>query len=240
VHRTRRHSGNCGQAPGITGITGWPNTAGDRPLTAASLAGNVVLVDFWTYSCINFQRSLPHIQAWYRSYSGDGFVVVGVHTPEFAFEHVTSNVRAQAASLGVKYPIAIDNNYATWQAFSNQYWPAEYLIDPSGIVRHVSFGEGDCGTTESLIRQLLTISHPGVALPAATDVPDTTPTEQQTPRHTSVTCTPHYEPPAPSRPTTRRHGTCSRRRCSRTCSHCRAPGPTTPRMRSPARTRTWN
>ena len=172
---------NCGQAPGITGITGWLNTAGDRPLAAASLAGKVVLVDFWTYSCINCQRSLPHIEAWYRSYSGDGFVVVGVHTPEFAFEHVTSNVRAQAASLGVKYPIAIDNNYATWQAFSNQYWPAEYLIDPSGIVRHVSFGEGDYGTTESLIRQLLTISHPGVALPAATDVPDTTPTEQQTP-----------------------------------------------------------
>ena len=172
---------NCGQAPGITGITGWLNTAGDRPLTAASLAGKVVLVDFWTYSCINCQRSLPHLEAWYRSYSSDGFVVVGVHTPEFAFEHVTSNVRAQAASLGVKYPIAIDNNYATWQAFSNQYWPAEYLIDPSGIVRHVSFGEGDYGTTESLIRQLLTISHPGVALPAATDVPDTTPTEQQTP-----------------------------------------------------------
>jgi cytochrome c biogenesis protein CcdA/thiol-disulfide isomerase/thioredoxin len=172
---------NCGKAPAITGITGWLNTAGDQPLSAAALSGKVVLIDFWTYSCINCQRSLPHVETWYRSYAKDGLVVVGVHTPEFAFEHVTSNIRAQAASLGVKYPIAIDNNYATWQAFGNQYWPAEYLIDPSGIVRHVAFGEGDYGTTESLIRQLLTISHPGVALPAASDVPDTTPTEQQTP-----------------------------------------------------------
>jgi cytochrome c biogenesis protein CcdA/thiol-disulfide isomerase/thioredoxin len=171
---------NCGQAPAITGITGWLNTASDKPLDAAALSGKVVLIDFWTYSCINCQRSLPHVEAWYSSYAKDGFVVVGVHTPEFAFEHVTSNIRAQAASLGVKYPIAIDNNYATWQAFGNQYWPAEYLIDPSGVVRHVAFGEGDYATTESLIRQLLTISHPGVALPAASDVPDATPTEQQT------------------------------------------------------------
>ncbi len=172
---------DCGTAPALTGITGWLNTAGDKPLTAADLAGKVVLIDFWTYSCINCQRTLPHVEAWYRSYADDGFVVVGVHTPEFAFEHVTSNIRAQAASLGVKYPIAIDNDYATWTAYSNQYWPAEYLIDPQGQVRHIAFGEGDYGSTETLIRQLITKNRPGVMLPAATDVPDTTPTEKQTP-----------------------------------------------------------
>ncbi len=172
---------DCGLAPPLTGITGWLNTPGNAPLTAADLSGKVVLIDFWTYSCINCQRTLPHVEAWYGSYANDGLVVVGVHTPEFAFEHVTSNIRDQAAALGVKYPIAIDNNYATWTAYSNQYWPAEYLLDPTGQVRHITFGEGDYATTESLIRQLLTANHPGVALPPATDLPDTTPTETQTP-----------------------------------------------------------
>ena len=172
---------DCGKAPALTGITGWLNTPGDAALTPAALSGKVVLIDFWTYSCINCQRTLPHVEAWYSSYASDGFVVVGVHTPEFAFEHVTSNIRAQAAALGVKYPIAIDNNYATWTAYTNQYWPAEYLLDPSGDVRHIAFGEGDYSTTESLIRQLISQAHPDVKLPPATDVPDGTPTEQQTP-----------------------------------------------------------
>ncbi len=157
---------NCGQAPNFTGITAWLNTPGDRPLSVGALRGKVVLVDFWTYSCINCQRTLPHVEAWYKEYAKDGFVVVGVHTPEFSFEHVVSNMRSQAASLGVHYPVAVDDNYGTWNAYDNQYWPADYLVDAKGDVRHVHFGEGDYGGTESLIRQLLTAAHPGVALPA--------------------------------------------------------------------------
>ena len=126
---------NCGPAPNFAGITAWLNTPGGKPLSLGPLRGKVVLVDFWTYSCINCQRSLPHVEAWYSEYNKDGFVVVGVHTPEFAFEHVVSNVRAQAAALGVRYPIAIDNNYNTWNAYSNEYWPADYLIDAQGNVR---------------------------------------------------------------------------------------------------------
>ena len=139
------------------------------------------MVDFWTYSCINCQRTLPHVEGWYRNYEDAGLVVVGVHTPEFAFEHVESNVAAQSRALGVKYPIAIDNDYATWLAYSNNYWPAEYLIDASGIIRHVSFGEGDYAGTESVIRKLLINANPAAVLPAATDVADATPTEQLTP-----------------------------------------------------------
>jgi len=162
---------NCGSAPDFTGITTWLNTPGGKPLSLSALRGKVVLVDFWTYSCINCQRTLPHVEAWYKDYAKDGFVVVGVHTPEFAFEHVVSNVRAQAAALGVRYPVAIDDNYATWNAYDNEYWPADYLIDAHGDVRHVHFGEGDYGTTEQLIRQLLRDAHPGVTLLPPTDVP---------------------------------------------------------------------
>ncbi|WP_445182590.1 cytochrome c biogenesis protein DipZ [Pseudonocardia sp. Cha107L01] len=172
---------DCGPAPELTGITGWLNTAGGAPLNLAGLRGKVVLVDFWTYSCINCQRTLPHLSAWYSSYERAGLVILGVHTPEFAFEHVTSNIREQAQALGVRYPIAIDNDYATWNAYHNQYWPAEYLIDPSGTIRHVSFGEGDYATTEELIRQLLVENNPDGALPPSTDVPDTTPADQLTP-----------------------------------------------------------
>jgi cytochrome c biogenesis protein CcdA/thiol-disulfide isomerase/thioredoxin len=167
---------NCGRAPNFTGITGWLNTPGSKPLSLNALHGKVILVDFWTYSCINCQRTLPHVEAWYARYARDGFVVVGVHTPEFAFEHVVSNVRAQAAALGVRYPVAIDDNDATWKAYNNEYWPADYLIDANGDVRHVHFGEGDYAGTEQLIRQLLTEAHPGVPLPPPTDVPDKTPT----------------------------------------------------------------
>jgi thiol-disulfide isomerase/thioredoxin len=164
---------NCGRAPNFTGITAWLNTPGGGPLSRGALRGKVVLVDFWTYSCINCQRTLPHVEAWYAK---DGFVVVGVHTPEFAFEHVVSNVRAQAAALGVHYPVAIDDNYATWNAYSNEYWPADYLIDAHGDVRHVHFGEGDYAGTEQLIRQLLHAAQPGVSLPPPTNVPNKTPT----------------------------------------------------------------
>jgi cytochrome c biogenesis protein CcdA/thiol-disulfide isomerase/thioredoxin len=172
---------SCGAAPELTGINAWLNTAGDKPLTLAGLRGKVVLIDFWTYSCINCQRTLPHVEAWYRDYAKDGFVVIGVHTPEFAFEHVTSNVASQAKALGVKYPIAIDNDYATWTAYGNQYWPAEYLIDATGVIRHVTFGEGDYDGTESVIRQLLAAANPAQTLAGPTKIADTTPTETQTP-----------------------------------------------------------
>ena len=171
----------CGVAPAIRGITRWLNTPGGRPLSIAGLKGRVVLVDFWTYSCINCQRSLPHVEAWNRAYAEDGLTVIGVHTPEFAFEHVPSNVAQAARQLGVAYPIAIDDDYATWNAYENEYWPAEYLIDATGRVRHVDFGEGLYGQTESFIRQLLVAANPKVVLPRPTEVADQTPTEQTTP-----------------------------------------------------------
>jgi cytochrome c biogenesis protein CcdA/thiol-disulfide isomerase/thioredoxin len=171
---------DLGAAPPFTGIVAWLNTPGAAPLTLAQLKGKVVLVDFWTYSCINCQRSLPHVEAWYRAYRDDGFVVVGVHTPEFAFEHVVANVRNAASGLGVAYPIAVDNNFATWDAYNNQYWPAEYLIDPTGQVRAYDFGEGEYSGMETAIRDLLTAN--GVAqLPARTDVPNLTPTQTLSP-----------------------------------------------------------
>ncbi len=171
----------CGVAPAFRSITKWLNTPGGRPLSIAGLKGRVVLVDFWTYSCINCQRSLPHVEAWNRAYAADGLTVVGVHTPEFPFEHVPSNVAAAAHQLGVDYPIAIDDNYGTWDAYENEYWPAEYLIDATGHVRHVDFGEGLYSQTETLIRQLIKEANPKAVLPPPTDVPDLTPTDQTTP-----------------------------------------------------------
>ena len=172
---------DCGAAPDFRGVTAWLDTPGGRPLTLKGLRGKVVLVDFWTYSCINCQRSLPHVESWYSRYEADGFVVVGVHTPEFAFEHVVSNVVTASHQLGVHYPVAVDDGYKTWTAYSNQYWPAEYLIDASGHVRHAEFGEGDYRVTESLIRQLLVAAHPTLRLPGTTHVPDVTPTGALTP-----------------------------------------------------------
>jgi len=171
----------CGAAPAFTGITTWLNTPGRRPLTLAGLRGRVVLVDFWTYSCINCQRSLPHVEAWNAAYAKDGLTVVGVHTPEFAFEHVVSNITAAAGQLGVHYPVAVDNDYATWNAYQNNYWPAEYLIDATGTIRHVDFGEGQYGQTETFIRQLLERADPTVVLPPRTDVADRTPQLPTTP-----------------------------------------------------------
>jgi cytochrome c biogenesis protein CcdA/thiol-disulfide isomerase/thioredoxin len=172
----------CGQAPPIAGIQQWFNTPGGRPLTLAGLRGHVVLVDFWAYSCINCQRAITHVTAWYNDYKADGFTVIGVQTPEYAFEHVPSNVAAGMARLHITYPVALDNDYKTWDNFGNDSWPADYLIDSTGTIRHVSIGEGDYTQTESLIRQLLTAARPGVRLPAATQVPDLTPTSaDQTP-----------------------------------------------------------
>jgi cytochrome c biogenesis protein CcdA/thiol-disulfide isomerase/thioredoxin len=171
----------CGMAPNFKDVTKWLNTPNGQPLTMKALRGKVVLVDFWTYSCINCQRSLPHVEAWYQRYGAYGLEIVGVHTPEFAFEHVVSNVKAQAKTLGVKYPIAVDDNYATWNAYSNEYWPADYLIDAKGVVRHVEFGEGNYSLTESLIRRLLVAADPSVKLPPPTSVPDLTPFLQTSP-----------------------------------------------------------
>jgi thiol-disulfide isomerase/thioredoxin len=168
---------NLGRAPNFAGVTAWFNTPGDLPLSLGALRGKVVLVDFWTYSCINCQRALPHVEGWYNDYKKDGLVVVGVSSPEFAFEHVVSNVKSAAGSLGIDYPVAVDDNLATWDAYNNEYWPAEYLIDPTGIVRAYDFGEGGYGAMESNIRMLLTAN--GVSdLPPRTDVPDKTPTNQ--------------------------------------------------------------
>jgi cytochrome c biogenesis protein CcdA/thiol-disulfide isomerase/thioredoxin len=169
-----------GKAPNFTGIVSWFNTPGNKPLTLSQLKGKVVLIDFWTYSCINCQRSIPHVEAWYKDYEKDGLVVVGVSTPEFAFEHVVSNVKSAANSFGIRYPVAIDNNYGTWDAYNNEYWPAEYLIDPSGNVRAYDFGEGGYTTMETNIRALLTAK--GVkTLPPRTDVANKTPTAETTP-----------------------------------------------------------
>jgi cytochrome c biogenesis protein CcdA/thiol-disulfide isomerase/thioredoxin len=171
---------NLGAAPNFTGITQWLNTPGDKPLTLAQLRGKVVLIDFWTYSCINCERSLPHVEAWASAYKKDGLVVVGVHTPEFPFEHVISNVKAAAAQLGVTYPIAIDNKYATWNAYDNNSWPSEYLIDQQGDVRATNPYEGNYAQTESDIRELLS-TNPKVHLPPPTEVANKTPTQDQTP-----------------------------------------------------------
>jgi len=172
---------NCGPAPDLKGITAWLNTPGDKPIDLHALRGKVVLIDFWAYSCINCQRAIPHVEGWYKAYHDDGFEVIGVHTPEYAFEKVTGNVKKGAADIGITYPIALDNRYSTWTNYRNRYWPAEYLIDASGVVRHVMFGEGDYNVTETLIRELITTARPGAALPRPVDAPDTTPRLNLTP-----------------------------------------------------------
>ena len=164
-----------GPAPDFAGIAGWVNSA---PLTMKELRGKVVLIDFWTYSCINCLRTLPHVEAWDRMYRKDGLVIVGVHTPEFAFEHVPSNVRSAVKRLGVRYPVALDNEYGTWNAYGNQYWPAEYLIDRKGHVRYAHFGEGEYDVTEESIRSLLGEK---LGAPASARLRDLTPTGTLTP-----------------------------------------------------------
>jgi cytochrome c biogenesis protein CcdA/thiol-disulfide isomerase/thioredoxin len=166
---------SCGTAPSIKGIDSWFNTPGDQPIDLASLKGKVVLIDFWAYSCINCQRSIPHVVAWDQAYKDAGLQVIGIHSPEYAFEKNADNVRSGAAGFGIDYPVALDNSLATWTNYRNRYWPAHYLIDAQGVVRHIAFGEGNYATTEKLIRELLEDADPGVQLPAATEVADDTP-----------------------------------------------------------------
>jgi cytochrome c biogenesis protein CcdA/thiol-disulfide isomerase/thioredoxin len=166
-----------GAAPELRGITHWLNTRSDQPLSLTGLRGRVVLIDFWTYSCINCIRTLPHLRALYSTYHSRGLEIVGVHTPEFAFEHVLSNVREATHDLNVTWPVALDNEYATWNAYSNEYWPAEYLVDRAGHVRHVQFGEGAYEETMRLVRRLLGSS--GSARPRT--VADATPQDVTTP-----------------------------------------------------------
>ncbi len=145
---------NYGKAPDFAGISKWLNS---EPLTIKGLRGKIVLVDFWTYSCINCIRTLPYVTKWYDTYKDKGLVVVGVHTPEFDFEKDVSNVQDAIKRFGIHYPVAQDNNYETWRSYNNQYWPAEYLIDKNGDIIHVHFGEGEYDVTENAIRSLLGI-----------------------------------------------------------------------------------
>ena len=141
-----------GQLPDLSGAVTWLNSP---PLTADALRGHVVLVDFWTYSCINCLRALPYVEAWAKKYRDQGLVVIGVHAPEFAFERNVDNVRAAVAKLGIDYPVAIDNDYAIWRGFENEYWPAHYVIDAQGRIRHHHFGEGNYAESEQVIQLLL-------------------------------------------------------------------------------------
>lgn len=139
-------------APEFVGIVDWENSS---PLTLASLRGKVVLVDFWTYSCINCQRTIPFLRQWWDKYKTAGFVIVGVHSPEFEFEKNLDNIRRAIKTYGVTWPVAVDSSMSTWSAYRNEYWPAEYLIDKSGRIRHTHFGEGAYDTTERAIQALL-------------------------------------------------------------------------------------
>jgi thiol-disulfide isomerase/thioredoxin len=141
-----------GSMPSLDGGTEWLNSV---PLTAGELRGNVVLVNFWTYTCVNWLRTLPYVRAWAEKYKDDGLVVLGVHTPEFGFEHDLDNVRRAVKDLRVDYPVVVDNDYAIWTAFDNHYWPALYVIDAQGGIRHHRFGEGDYEQSEMVLMQLL-------------------------------------------------------------------------------------
>jgi thiol-disulfide isomerase/thioredoxin len=145
-----------GVASELSGATGWLNSS---PLTLQSLRGKVVLVDFWTFACINCRRALPHVRAWAEKYKDQGLVVIGVHAPEFAFERKPGNVKRAVGELGLNFPIAIDNDFAIWRAFSNQYWPANYFIDAQGRIRFHHFGEGEYERSEQVIQQLLQEAH---------------------------------------------------------------------------------
>ncbi|WP_109210150.1 MULTISPECIES: cytochrome c biogenesis protein CcdA [Microbacterium] len=171
---------SCGTAPGIRGIEAWLNTPDGTGIDLADLRGDVLLIDFWAYSCINCQRSIPHVVAWDAAYRDAGLRVIGVHSPEYAFEKDAANVAAGARDFGIEYPVALDNSLATWTNYRNRYWPAHYLIDAEGTVRHIAFGEGNYAATEKLIRELLTDADPSAALPAPTDVADAAPDGQRT------------------------------------------------------------
>ena len=141
--------------PSLAGATGWLNTP---QFLRPDLAGKVVLIDFWTYSCINWRRTLPYLRAWHEKYKDHGLAVIGVHTPEFTFEQNAANVRWAINSMNFHYPVALDDKYAVWRAFENEYWPALYLLDARGHVRYHKFGEGDYEKSERVIQELLTKS----------------------------------------------------------------------------------
>jgi thiol-disulfide isomerase/thioredoxin len=141
-----------GNLPSLSGATSWLNS---QPLSAADLRGKVVLIDFWTYTCINWRRTLPYVRAWAEEYKQQGLVVIGVHSPEFGFEKNIDNVRQAAKEMRIGYPIAVDSDHAVWRAFNNEYWPALYFVDAQGRIRHHQFGEGDYETSELVIKQLL-------------------------------------------------------------------------------------
>jgi len=165
-----------GPAPEFEGIEDWINS---EPLTLAGLRGKVVVLDFWTYSCINCLRTLPHIKAWDDAYRDDGLVIVGVHTPEFVFERDPDNVRRAVRDHGIEYPVALDPAFATWQAWDNQYWPAKYFVDRAGRIRYAHFGEGDYEESERVIRELLAEGGEGALVSDA--IEDETPSGAQTP-----------------------------------------------------------
>jgi cytochrome c biogenesis protein CcdA/thiol-disulfide isomerase/thioredoxin len=171
---------DLGAAPEFTETEDWFNTPDDRPLTLTGLRGRVVLVDFWTYTCINCIRTLPYLKAWDAAYRKDGLTIVGVETPEFQFEHDAGNVQNAIEQFGLKYPVVQDNQMGTWNAYGNEYWPADYLIDATGQVRYATFGEGDYERTETAIRALLAQSGAQVgAMSTPTNV--VTPSEEATP-----------------------------------------------------------
>lgn len=169
---------DLGPAPSIDDLGPWINTKDGKPVTADDLKGKVVLVDFWTYSCINCIRTLPYIRGWYDQYKDDGFVVIGAHTPEFAFERDFDNVKKATKDLEVNWPVGLDNDYDTWNAYSNRFWPAKYLIDRDGTLRYAHYGEGEYDRTEELIRTLLDVK-PGEGMAtsdgAVTDIRSATP-----------------------------------------------------------------
>lgn len=158
--------------PDFVGISRWWNTPDDAPLTPESLKGKVVLVDFWTYSCINCIRTQPVLRAWWKAYEDKGLVIIGVHTPEFAFEKDVDNVEKALRKADLRYPIALDAEYGTWNTYANRYWPAAYLFDRQGRLRYTHFGEGEYDVTEGAIRELL--AEGGMALEPPTDA-DSTP-----------------------------------------------------------------
>src|SRR5208282_5819868 len=147
-----REANFMGPAPEFTGISTWLNSS---PLTVADLQGHVVLVQFWTYTCINWMRTLPYVTKWYETYKDKSFIVIGVHTPEFPFEKETNNVEQAIKRFGIAYPVAQDNRFSTWKAYQNYAWPAEYLVDKSGKIVLIQFGEGNYGKIEKAIARLV-------------------------------------------------------------------------------------
>lgn len=167
--KARPRTGDEKQAPEITGIANWINS---EPLTIHDQQGKVVLIDFWTYTCVNCIRTLPFIKAWHEKYEDKGLVILGIHTPEFEFEKDTDNVVQAMKDFGLTYPVAQDNDFGTWRAFSNRFWPAKYLIDAEGYVRYTHFGEGAYDETEGWIRDLLTEAGADLSGIAASTAPE--------------------------------------------------------------------